>query len=93
VVIVPLRRQPSAINVGKNRSFFYEQPITLEDGLLREVTEVARRYAHRCDRDKIPSRPRWTEPPATAPAPSADEHPDRGDADADVDAVPAAAKS
>jgi UDP-sulfoquinovose synthase len=67
------------------------QPITLEDGLLREVTEVARRYAHRCDRDKIPSRPRWTEPPATAPAPSADGRPDRGDAD--VDAVPAAAKS
>src|SRR6476660_2305779 len=65
------------------------QPITLEDGLLREVTEVARRYAHRCDRDKIPSRPRWTEPPATAPAPPADERPNRGDADA----VPATAKS
>ena len=43
------------------------QPITLEDGLLREVTEVAQRYAHRCDRDRIPSRPRWTEPRVTAP--------------------------
>jgi UDP-sulfoquinovose synthase len=43
------------------------QPITLEEGLLREVTEVAQRYAHRCDRDRIPSRPRWTEPQAAAP--------------------------
>ena len=66
------------------------EPITLEDGLLREVTEVARRYAHRCDRDKIPSRPRWTERPAAA-----DERNDRveGDADADADPVPAAAES
>ncbi|HEV7364069.1 MAG TPA: NAD-dependent epimerase/dehydratase family protein [Solirubrobacteraceae bacterium] len=57
------------------------QPITLEDGLLREVTEIAARYAHRCDRSKIPSRPRWTERPASAPAPSDDGWVDR-------DAVP-----
>src|SRR3954447_21487101 len=35
------------------------QPITLEDDLLREVTEIAERYAHRCDRDKIPATSRW----------------------------------
>jgi len=37
------------------------QPITLEEGLLREVTDIAQRYASRCDRDKIPCRSRWTQ--------------------------------
>jgi UDP-sulfoquinovose synthase len=35
-------------------------PITLDDGLLREVTEVAARYAHRADLDKIPCTSTWT---------------------------------
>jgi len=35
------------------------EPITLEDGLLEEVTEIARRYAGRCDVDKIPARSLW----------------------------------
>src|SRR3954447_17272240 len=38
------------------------QPITLEDDLLREVTEIAERYAHRCDPDKIPARSLWVRP-------------------------------
>jgi UDP-sulfoquinovose synthase len=35
------------------------EPITLEDGLLLEIAEVARRYAHRADLSKIPSVACW----------------------------------
>jgi UDP-sulfoquinovose synthase len=38
-------------------------PITLEDDLLREVTEIAQRYQHRCDVSKIPCRSRWVRSP------------------------------
>jgi UDP-sulfoquinovose synthase len=37
-------------------------PITLEDGLLQEVTEITLRYANRVDIDKIPARSLWREP-------------------------------
>ena len=34
-------------------------PITLEDGLLEEVTRIAQRYVDRVDIDKIPARSLW----------------------------------
>ena len=35
------------------------EPTTLQEGLLMEVSEIARRYAHRADLDKIPCRSSW----------------------------------
>jgi UDP-sulfoquinovose synthase len=38
------------------------QPITLSDGLLREITDIAHVYAERCDWSRIPATARWTLP-------------------------------
>ena len=38
-------------------------PITLKEGLMEEVTEIAQKYSHRCDLDKIPARSLWRKRP------------------------------
>jgi UDP-sulfoquinovose synthase len=44
-------------------------PTTLEEGLLLEVTEIAERFAHRCEASRIPCRSLWVSTkPAGAPA-------------------------
>jgi len=43
------------LNLGLN-------PTTLDEGLLEEVQDIARKYAHRCNTDRIPCRSLWQKP-------------------------------
>jgi UDP-sulfoquinovose synthase len=47
------------------------RPTTLQDHLLREVTEVAGRYLDRVDRSRIPCTSRWTRSLEPPPVPNA----------------------
>jgi UDP-sulfoquinovose synthase len=35
------------------------EPITLNGGLIQEISDVAKRYANNCDRSKIPCISKW----------------------------------
>ena len=64
VAYVPNPRKESAENeLHVTNDTFLElglQPTTLSEGLLHEVEDVARKYAERVDRSKIPAQSLWT---------------------------------
>ncbi|MEX5728867.1 UDP-sulfoquinovose synthase [Rhodovulum iodosum] len=69
IAYLPNPRKEAAENelVVKNDHFLDLglNPITLEAGLLEEVVEVARKFAHRVDRKRVPCVSAWTKDIAT----------------------------
>lgn len=61
---LPNPRKEAAENdlVVRNEQFLALglEPTTLEEGLLSEVVEVARKYAYRVDRKRVPAASAWT---------------------------------
>lgn len=64
IAYLPNPRKEAAENdlIVKNDHFLDLglNPITLQDGLLEEVVEIARKYAHRVDRKRVPCVSAWT---------------------------------
>ncbi len=64
VAYLPNPRKEAAENdlVVRNDQFLALglEPTTLEEGLLEEVVEVAKRFAHRIDRSRVPAVSAWT---------------------------------
>ena len=69
VAYLPNPRKEAAENdlIVRNDQFLNLglKPITLADGLLGEVVEVAKKYAHRIDRKRVPAVSAWTKDIAT----------------------------
>ena len=64
VAYLPNPRKEAAENdlIVENRKFLELglDPTTLAEGLLEEVVEIARKYAHRIDRSRVPAVSAWT---------------------------------
>ena len=64
VAYLPNPRKEAAENdlVVRNEQFLGLglNPITLEKGLLAEVVDVAKKYAYRVDRNRVPAISAWT---------------------------------
>lgn len=63
----PRKEAPENDLIVKNDQFLALglNPITLEQGLLSEVVDIAKKYAHRIDRKRVPAVSAWTKDIAT----------------------------
>ncbi|MBK1635619.1 NAD-dependent epimerase/dehydratase family protein [Rhodovulum adriaticum] len=64
IAYLPNPRKEAAENelIVKNEHFLDLglNPVTLQEGLLEEVVEIAKKYAHRIDRSRVPAHSAWT---------------------------------